>query len=204
MRRPTSITGIVLAGGRSSRFGSDKMAAEYRGRPLLLHAIEAVASVADEIVLVLAPDADPPVGLSGSIRIARDPAAYGGPLRGLAAGLASVTTDLALVAGGDMPRLSSSVLRKMCRTIESSDVDAVALLEGKRRRPLPLVLRSRVRETVDELLERGERSLKSLLEAVRVSDIPEATWRSIDPDGGTLHDVDLPGDLDESPPLEPK
>jgi molybdopterin-guanine dinucleotide biosynthesis protein A len=74
-------------------------------------------------------------------------------------------------------------------------VDAVALLEGKKRRPLPLVLRSRVRETVDELLERGERSLKSLLEAVRVSDIPEATWRSIDPDGGTLHDVDRPEDL---------
>jgi molybdenum cofactor guanylyltransferase len=195
MRRPTSVTGIVLAGGRSSRFGSDKMAADYRGRPLLLSSIEAVSTVADEIVLVLAPEADPPGGLAAGIRIARDPAAYGGPLRGLAAGLASVTTDLALVAGGDMPRLSSSVLRKMCRTIESSDVDAVALLEGKKRRPLPLVLRSRVRETVDELLERGERSLKSLLEAVRVSDIPEATWRSIDPDGGTLHDVDRPEDL---------
>jgi molybdopterin-guanine dinucleotide biosynthesis protein A len=195
MRRPTSITGIVLAGGRSSRFGSDKMVADYRGRPLLLHAIEAVASVADEIVLVLAPETDPPAGLAAGVRIARDPAAYGGPLRGLAAGLASVTTDLALVAGGDMPRLSSSVLRKMCRTIESSDADAVALLEGTKRRPLPLVLRSRVRETVDELLERGERSLKSFLEAVQVSEIQEATWRSIDPDGGTLLDVDRPEDL---------
>jgi molybdopterin-guanine dinucleotide biosynthesis protein A len=195
MRRPTSITGIVLAGGRSSRFGSDKMAADYRGRPLLLSAIDAVSAVADDILLVLAPEADPPGGLAAGVRIARDPAAYGGPLRGLAAGLASVTTDLALVAGGDMPRLSSSVLRKMCRTIESSDVDAVALLEGTKRRPLPLVLRSRVRETVDDLLERGERSLKSLLEAVRVSDIPEATWRSIDPDGGTLLDVDRPEDL---------
>jgi molybdenum cofactor guanylyltransferase len=195
MRRPTSITGIVLAGGRSSRFGSDKMAADYRGRPLLLSAIDAVSAVADDILLVLAPEADPPGGLAAGVRIARDPAAYGGPLRGLAAGLASVTTDLALVAGGDMPRLSSSVLRKMCRTIESSDVDAVALLEGTKRRPLPLVLRSRVGETVDDLLERGERSLKSLLEAVRVSDIPEATWRSIDPDGGTLLDVDRPEDL---------
>jgi molybdopterin-guanine dinucleotide biosynthesis protein A len=195
MRKPTSITGIVLAGGRSSRFGGDKMAADYRGRPLLLSAIDAVSAVADDILLVLAPEADPPGGLAAGVRIARDSAAYGGPLRGLAAGLASVTTDLALVAGGDMPRLSSSVLRKMCRTIEASDVDAVALLEGTKRRPLPLVLRSRVRETVDELLERGERSLKSLLEAVRVSDIPEATWRSIDPDGGTLLDVDRPEDL---------
>jgi molybdopterin-guanine dinucleotide biosynthesis protein A len=190
-----AITGIVLAGGRSSRFGSDKMAADYRGRPLLLSAIDAVSAVADDILLVLAPEADPPGGLAAGVRIARDPAAYGGPLRGLAAGLASVTTDLALVAGGDMPRLSPSVLRKMCRTIETFDVDAVALLQGTKRRPLPLVLRSRVRETVDDLLERGERSLKSLLEAVRVSDIQDATWRSIDPDGGTLLDVDRPEDL---------
>ena len=40
MDQPSSITGIVLAGGRSSRFGSDKMAVDYRGRPLLFHAID--------------------------------------------------------------------------------------------------------------------------------------------------------------------
>ena len=103
-----------------------------------------------------------------------------------------------------MPQLSPSVLRKMCRTIESSDADAVALLEGAKRRPLPLVVRSGVRETVIELLEQGERSLKSLLDAVRVTDLPEAIWRSIDPDGGTLHDVDRPADLEDGSPDEPK
>src|SRR3954453_16296065 len=195
MREPTSITGIVLAGGRSSRFGSDKMAAEYRGQPLLFHAIESVASVADEIVLVLAPRATVPSDLPSSVRTARDEEAYGGPLRGLAAGFAGVTRDLALVAGGDMPRLSPTVLRKMCRTIESSDADAVALLEGAQRRPMPLVLRTRVREGVDDALDRGERSLRGFLDAVRVTEIPEATWRTSDPDGGTLLDVDRPGDL---------
>ncbi|MDP9296660.1 MAG: NTP transferase domain-containing protein [Actinomycetota bacterium] len=180
------------------------MAADYRGRPLLLHAIEAVSSVADEIVLVLAPDADAPGGLPVGVRISRDAEAYGGPLRGLAAGLAGVTTDLALVAGGDMPRLASSVLRKMCRTVESSDADAVALLEASKRRPLPLVLRTRVLSSVEELLDRGERSLKSLLTAIRVTDLEEKVWRALDPDGGTLLDVDLPADLDGSPPGKPK
>src|SRR2546423_13073836 len=106
MDQPSSITGIVLAGGRSSRFGSDKMVVAYRARPLLFHAIESVASVADEIVLVVAPRAAAPDDLPSGVRLARDEDAYGGPLRGLAAGLAGVTTDLALVAGGDMPRLS--------------------------------------------------------------------------------------------------
>jgi molybdopterin-guanine dinucleotide biosynthesis protein A len=171
------------------------MAADYRGRPLLFHAIESVASVADEIVVVLAPRAAEPADLPQGVRIARDEGAYGGPLRGLAAGLAEVSTDLAIVAGGDMPRLSPSVLRKMCRTIESSDADAVALLEGTSRRPLPLVLRSRARETVDELLVRGERSLRGLLAAIAVTDLVEKVWTMHDPDGGTLLDVDRPEDL---------
>ena len=173
------------------------MVADHRGRPLLMHAIESVASVADEIVLVLAPRATAPDDLPSGIRIARDEEAYGGPLRGLAAGLSEVTTGLALVAGGDMPRLSPSVLRKMCRTIESSDADAVALLEGAQRRPMPLVLRTRVRGTVDEALDRGVRSLRGFLDAVRVTEIPEATWRTSDPEGGTLLDVDRPDDLPE-------
>jgi len=197
MRTSTSITGIVLAGGSSSRFGSDKMAADFRGLPLLLHAIDSVASVADEIVLVLAPRAADPGDLPHGVRIARDQEAYGGPLRGLVAGLAEISTDLAIVAGGDMPLLSPSVLRKMCRTIESSDADAVALLDGAQRRPMPLVLRTRVRAGVDEALDRGVRSLRGFLDGIRVTEIPEATWRTSDPDGGTLLDVDRPGDLPE-------
>ena len=40
------VSGIVLAGGRSSRFGSDKLRAEIAGRSLLELAIDAVAAVA--------------------------------------------------------------------------------------------------------------------------------------------------------------
>ena len=45
------VTGIILAGGASARFGSDKLAAPVGGRPLLQHALEAVAAVAHDLVL---------------------------------------------------------------------------------------------------------------------------------------------------------
>ena len=36
------VSAIVLAGGRSSRFGSDKLVKEIEGRSILLRAIDAV------------------------------------------------------------------------------------------------------------------------------------------------------------------
>src|SRR6478736_1513164 len=54
------VVAIVLAGGASTRFGTDKLASELDGRPLLHHALERAAEAADRIVLVLAPDAGVP------------------------------------------------------------------------------------------------------------------------------------------------
>jgi molybdenum cofactor cytidylyltransferase len=62
----STVAGIVLAGGGSSRFGSDKLRAAYRGRPLLHHAIARVSEVCRDVVVVLAPaddGGDPPPGV---------------------------------------------------------------------------------------------------------------------------------------------
>ena len=99
------IGAIVLAGGRSSRFGRDKLAEIIDGRPLLDHAIDAVRAVATDIVVVVAPGTMLPV--PPGVRIAEDPVAFEGPLAGLAAGLAALdpAVDRLIVVGGDMPSL---------------------------------------------------------------------------------------------------
>ncbi|MDP9330797.1 MAG: nucleotidyltransferase family protein, partial [Actinomycetota bacterium] len=51
---------MVLAGGSSSRFGSDKLSAPYRGVPLLHHAVLRLAEVCGEVLVVIGPEGTPP------------------------------------------------------------------------------------------------------------------------------------------------
>ncbi len=197
-------SGIVLAGGRSSRFGSDKLAASLPdGRTLLDAAVAGVAAVASDIVVVLAPGdvrsmAEAAPG-GGAVRIARDPEAFGGPLVGLLAGLEIVDQPLAIVSGGDMPRLSPDVLGLLLRTLASADAafGAVVLERRGRLEPLPAALRVGLATDVARILVAdGERRLRSLFERLPTRVIDEAAWRPLDPDGATLADVDEAADLE--------
>lgn len=162
-----------------------------------MHAVRVLADVCDEVVVVLSPDAETPSFPSGlPVRVARDPREGEGPLAGLAAGLAEVATERALVAAGDQPDLAHAVLLEMVRTAVEAPVDAVVLRDGDRWRPLPCVLATEpARANANVFLREGERSLRTMIASLRVAVIEEGTWRQLDPAGGTLRDVDLPEDL---------
>jgi len=194
-----TLVGIVLAGGRSSRFGDDdKLAAELRGRPLLHHAVMAIASVCDEVIVVVAAnDAVPPPlpeDAVVTVRSARDRIAGAGPLAGLAAGLEATNAELVLVAGGDQPHLSLALLDLLAASIR--DADAVVLADGERPRPLPSVLRRTPALTAALARLTGDRrSLRGLVADLDPVVVPERTWRRIDPDGLWRRDIDVPDDL---------
>jgi molybdopterin-guanine dinucleotide biosynthesis protein A len=144
------VSGIVLAGGRSSRFGSDKLVAEIDGRPLLQHAIHALAEIADEVVVVGSAQGGPELLASCRVpmRIARDATPDGGPLVGLIAGLEAARFPIAVVVGGDMPLLVPSVLATLVERLSRDahgtaahrpesprHIAAAGLLEDGRIRP---------------------------------------------------------------------
>lgn len=192
------LSGIVLAGGRSSRFGRDKLAEPYRGAPLLHHALRRLAELCGELVLVLPPRAEvPPLPAGHDVRIARDPEPYGGPLAGAHAGLLAASGELALLVGGDMPEPSVAVLAEMARLALDRGAEAVVLRDGDRVRPLPSLVRTEpARRAAGELLAAGERRLRALLGALRVEVLEEVVWTPLDPERRTLLDVDVPSDLE--------
>jgi molybdopterin-guanine dinucleotide biosynthesis protein A len=190
-------SGLVLAGGRSTRFGSDKLVATYRAAPLVQHAVVRLAEACGDVVVVLAPGASPPFLPPGlPVRLAFDDLEGEGPLAGIAAGLALIRVEHTLVAGGDMPDLSPVVLSEMLRVADEAPVDAVALQDGEGFRPLPCVLRTEpARTNAGALLRDGERRIRALLDSLRVAVIDEPTWTALDPSRGTVRDVDEPSDL---------
>jgi molybdopterin-guanine dinucleotide biosynthesis protein A len=201
MTEPGNVTGIVLAGGRSSRFGSPKLEVEIDGASLLALAVDAVAVVADDVIVALAPEggapqiaaAEPP----SALRFVRDREPFGGPLSGLAGALAAADRPIAIVVAGDMPRLSPEVLRAMLDALEAGD--AVVLGDAEGFRPLPLVVRIEPGlRAARATLEAGERSLRAMLARLRVAALGEARWRALDPTGGTLIDIDQPSDLEHA------
>ncbi|GIU99516.1 MAG: putative molybdenum cofactor guanylyltransferase [Actinomycetota bacterium] len=196
------LTGIVLAGGRSSRFGRDKLAERYRGTPLLHHTLRRVGELCDELVLVLAPGSGTPdLPPELDVVIARDAAPYEGPLAGAHAGLLAASGELALLVGGDMPEPSIPVLAAMVRLAREAEAEAVVLREGDRLRPLPTVVRvDPARRTAAGLLRAGERRLRSLLGALRTEALEEGIWVALDPERRTLLDVDEPADLESLGP----
>jgi molybdopterin-guanine dinucleotide biosynthesis protein A len=196
----------VLAGGRSTRFGSNKLAATYRGVPLLHHPVLRLGEVCHEVIVVIAPDQpEPSMPIGAASRFVRDVRDGEGPLAGLSRGLEAASGELAFAAGGDMPDLSTAVLLEMLRVIGEASVDAVALQDGDRFRPLPCLVRvAPARDAAHALLHAGERSLRSLLDALRVAVVDESTWVALDPARRTLFDVDAPGDLASPGPDTPR
>jgi molybdopterin-guanine dinucleotide biosynthesis protein A len=204
---------IVLAGGRSSRFGSSKLDADLAGSSVLERTLEAVRQVAEQVIVVGR------TGPAGAIRFLEDPTPFQGPLAGLSAGLDEAGSAVTVVVAGDMPLLRPAVLRLLIERVDGAGLgdtradtwgldDTAADAPGAEAsglevdgvlRPLPIALRVEpARDAVRGAMAGPRRSLRDLLDGLRVATIAEAEWRRLDPDGDTVLDIDVEPDLDEA------
>jgi molybdopterin-guanine dinucleotide biosynthesis protein A len=199
-RRLPAATAIVLAGGRSRRFGRDKLAEPVAGGTLLDRAIAAVGAVAREVVVV-GPATGPrelPARRRVPVRSIADDEAFPGPLVAVAGGLEVAAEPLALIVGGDMPTLAQPVLEALLRPLAAdAGIDAVCLAYRGRRQPLPMAVRvGAATAAARRLIGAGERRLLTLTESLPARELAEGEWRPLDPNAATLRDVDRPADLD--------
>jgi len=102
-------TGVVLAGGRSSRMGRDKASIELGGRTLLQRAINLLAPHADDLLVIgnSVAHADP------LARTIPDELPGQGPLGGLVTALKHARHELVVVVACDMPGLTEAFIERI-------------------------------------------------------------------------------------------
>ena len=100
------ITGIILAGGKSSRMGQDKGLMEYQGQKLIEYSIDVLRPVCDELLI----SANQPGYEGFGIPVVADHYEDCGPVGGLHASLRASKHEWNLVVGCDTPFLNKKLL----------------------------------------------------------------------------------------------
>ncbi len=184
MHDPADVTGLILAGGASTRFGTDKALAELGGLPFvsLVHA----ALAAHAGTMLVATGAEPrtyPI----AARVVLDAVPDGGPLAGLAAGLGAAETPWLLSAAVDLPCLTPAALRPLL-TGDADGLDVIVATADGRRQPTCALWRVRtVAPVVADQIRAGRLALHALLDRLAVGEA--------EVEGGALHNVNTPGDV---------
>jgi molybdopterin-guanine dinucleotide biosynthesis protein A len=124
-----NIEGIVVAGGRSTRYGErNKLLVRFDGRPLLERVVAAVGSLTATPPIVVVRNRDQRAAIDAALenrverRYAFDDPAYDGPLGGIAGALPEIDEPWSVVCAGDMPLVSAEALAWLGdRRTESTD-----------------------------------------------------------------------------------
>lgn len=161
MLTKNNITGIVLAGGKSSRMGEDKGFVSWKGQPFVQHSISALKPLVSDVIIVS--DHVQYDGL-GYQRV-NDSFQDAGPLSGLYSGLKASGTELNLVLSCDVPLITSSVLEKLITTYQNG-MDAVICSAGDKLMPLVALYHKHCSTLCKALLDNGERRMMRLLDSL--------------------------------------
>jgi molybdenum cofactor cytidylyltransferase len=139
---------LVLAAGRSTRMGSNKMLADAEGQPLVMHAVKAaLASQAVEVVVVLGNMADEVRAViekaapaRSRLRFVVNPDFAEGLSTSVRTGIAALGTDIdaAVVQLGDMPGVGAPLLDRLMAAFSPVEGRSICVptVGGKRGNPV--------------------------------------------------------------------
>jgi molybdopterin-guanine dinucleotide biosynthesis protein A len=189
---PAPGSAIVLAGGRSTRFGRDKAAEPLLGRPLLQHVLDRLQRVArDTVVVVARGQVLPP--LSPPPRVVEDVYPDSGPLGGIYTGLRYSRADACFVAACDMPLLQPALVAWLLQ--QAPGHDAIVPVQDGQPQPLCAVYSRACLPVLRDHLDRGALKLSAVLEALQVEYVSPERWQACDPQGLSFINLNREADL---------
>ena len=149
------ITGIILAGGKSSRMGTDKGFLSLNDKPFIQYSIDVLKPLVSEIIIV---SDNSKYDVFGLKRI-NDVTKNAGPVAGICTGLEASSTDYNLILSCDIPLINSEILQQLINGIDDTSEIIQAESNGKSM-PLIAIYKKQVTNTFNEFLQADERRLR--------------------------------------------
>jgi molybdopterin-guanine dinucleotide biosynthesis protein A len=168
------VTGLVLAGGQARRMGGDdKGLIELAGRPMIDHALAALAPQVDALLVNANRHLERYRELAApyAAEVVSDTLAdYQGPLAGIARGLATCTTDWLACVPCDSPLIATDLVARLEAARRAADAEiAVAFCE--RLQPVFALLPRALLPSLEAYLEAGERKIDRWYRRHRVAEV---------------------------------
>jgi molybdopterin-guanine dinucleotide biosynthesis protein A len=189
-----SVTGCMIAGGKSRRMGKDKRFLELGGVSLIDRSLRILEGLFQDVILVLAEPV--PRLSSGRHRVTYDAIKNCGSLGGLYTALIEAPSPRIFAVACDMPFLNGDLIRYLVQVDPEADIVAAKLHSGFQ--PLHAVYSKRCAPFLEEMARSGDLKIQGLFEHPRlnITVVGEPDLIRWDPDLRSFQNINTPGEYE--------
>jgi len=192
------VTGIILAGGRSSRMGKDKGLCSFRDKPLVSYAVDTLKPLCGE--MMISANHFPEKYAAFGLPVVPDEIQNIGPMGGLHACLKRSKTQHNLVISCDTPFVSTDVFRLLLQHVENYQVVCPShdtfLIE-----PLSAYYNTNILGDLEKAIQHKEFKMMRFLKRIRFRTVPVEKGQSVFRETLFLN-LNTPEDLKRAEELE--
>jgi molybdopterin-guanine dinucleotide biosynthesis protein A len=166
-----SITGIILAGGKSRRMGGvDKGMIDFLGKPMVAHVLQRLAPQVDEI-LINANREPERYAAFGPAVVQDDIGGFAGPLAGLHKGMRVAAHPYVLTVPCDSPLLPMNLVRRLMQGLVERDADLAVAKTGTQAHPVFCLCRKSLLPDLEQFLNDGGRKIDAWYSKLNVAEV---------------------------------
>jgi molybdenum cofactor guanylyltransferase len=160
------LTGIVLAGGKSSRMGTDKGLLDYKGKKLVEYSFDLLSNYCNELII----STNNPEYKQFGITTVTDEFPEKGPAGGIFSALKKSSTDWNLVLACDMPFLNRYFIDALLSKL--GNCSGVVPLHDGLCEPLAAVYHKRLEDTLAIAIRDNHLSMHRIIKSTGVILLP--------------------------------
>lgn len=183
------LSGVILAGGKGRRMGTDKSRLMLGGETLVARAVRTLGALSDDVIVVTSTP-EPLTGLG--VRQAGDVMPGGGALSGIHAGLMAARHEFAVVIACDMPFLNLALLQHMASLAPGHD--AVVPWWQDEAETLHAIYSRNCLPAIEPILRRGGGRIVEFYSHIQIRYLEPEEIIRFDPEGLSFFNVNSPED----------